>query len=109
MLRTAVFSAGPTICIASFIFICLKPQAIAMAWDNICLPCECWNPEAVDDVVRDKVNLHYHVGGYGQGISGNNMLVGVIEFPPPLMTNRPHLKLGSCWLLQVKHGVNGAC
>src|SRR5713226_1809334 len=89
MLRTTVFRALAAIFAG---LICPEHLPVVMAWNNVGLTSNTWNPEAVDNVVRYQVNLNHGTLRYVERICCDNILVGIVKLPPPLVPNRLHLK-----------------
>ena len=83
---------------------------VVMAGNNVCLTCNFRNPEAMDHVVRDKIGRDDRASGYIERIGGDNMIVGVVELPPPLMSNHLYLdrRISTANILQAKHRVDRA-
>ena len=70
-----------------------KPFRIVMPWYNISLTSELGNPEAMDHIVREKINMHNRISWYFKCISSRDTLLWIVEFPPPLVTDRCHRHL----------------
>src|SRR5450759_2481361 len=111
MLRAAIFSAFTAIfpdLIRPEYFLVVMPRNI------ICLACDTRNPEAMDHVVRFEIHCDYCPLRQVKGVSIDHMLIGIVEFPPPLVPDRGHSDLRNtpvCArnILYVEHCIDGAC
>src|SRR5437773_292989 len=69
-----------------------------MARNDISFTGQLRNPEAMDDIVREKINMHYRTYRSMQRIGSSKVIILIVELPPPLMPNCTHYEWFACWL-----------
>ena len=57
-----------------------------MSWHNIGLTSQLRNPETMDHIVREEINMYNRFGWYLKRISSSKVVLWIVEFPPPLVT-----------------------
>src|SRR5713226_335307 len=94
--------------LTSRVHVSLEQQRVIVARDDIQLSRQGWNPEAVDHVVRYQVGLDDCASGDVQGVGGDDLVVGIVKFPPPLVSNYSHFYfVSTSQIAQSEHSIDG--